>query len=243
MKKKYPIIFSLTVLGVIFSGFFTHAAIDPNKVSELKDQYSTQIDNAKANVDFSQVQQASLKIANAAISQLQKAQDKISANKNLDQADKDTLNANLQKIENGLQSYASQIQAAQTLDELKTINQEMIAYLKANKNAIKKNFQAAINILANEILNTTQQLIAKAETMLNALKIVCQDDTASISQIQDLLNQLESEVAQLQEELNQSPQNSADLKKMIQKITTTSNQLLKEIQEISPECMDKIQNQ
>lgn len=178
-------------------------------------------------VDSDRLEQTILNMLNKSIDTLNDIENKIENNSKISNETKQIIIDALNKVEKGLVNYESEVEAATTIDELKTINQEIVQYVKDNKDVIKENIKSAIIDVSEQAVVKIEEFKKKVEQMLKVLKVTCPSEIETI-------NEIEAQLEQLQNKLN-------DIKQAIQlKDTMTIKQEMKEINELSKDIADNL---
>lgn len=189
---------------------------------------------APAQLDYSKLKQIILTGIDKCVQALNTIESKIASNSYLDEETKQEINAALEKMESNLLSYKSKVEAANTLTELQAINQQIIQYLKDNKDVIKQNITAAITELAEEATQKAEELKQKIAQALTLLKVTCPEQKTTISTLESQLVQLESEIAILKSAIQ--TKNTTTMKQEIQEITQLSKDIVNNLKIIEESC-------
>ncbi len=190
--------------------------------------------SANAAIDYSKLKQTILTGIDKCVASINSIESKIAANTKITEETKQSITQSLDKLKNGLLSYKSKVEAATTLAELQTINQQIIQYLKDNKDVIKANIQKAVTDLANKAVQAAEELKIKVQQALTLLKVTCPEQKTTISTLESQLVQLESEVATLKQAIQ--AKNTATMKQEIQKITQLSKDIVNNLKIIEESC-------
>lgn len=186
----------------------------------------------KINQNYDGFKAALLKRIDKAISRLDAMTQKISSNPKIADASKDVIMASLANTKKGLETYKTKASNSTSLDELKTINQEFIQYLKTNKDVIKESVKKSLTIIGTEMKKKAEAYKVKLEQTLEILKKTCPSETAAITDLENKLAALNKELVALQQAIQ--TQNSGQIKAVSAQIKATvkeTNALLRTIQE------------
>lgn len=189
---------------------------------------------APTQLDYSKLKQVILTGIDKCVQVLNTIESKISSNSNISAETKQSTTAALEKLESGLLSYKSKVEAATTLAELQAINQQIIQYLKDNKDVIKANIQKAVTDLANKAIQVAEELKIKVQQALTLLKVTCPEQKTTISTLESQLVQLESEIAILKSAVQ--TKNTTTMKQEIQKISQLSKDIVNNLKTIQAAC-------
>ncbi|MBI4117254.1 MAG: hypothetical protein HY451_01005 [Parcubacteria group bacterium] len=136
-------------------------------------------------------------LADAAIKKLDAAENAVQVNLVLSAATKQVVLASLQGIEDQLVSYKAQIAQATTEAEIQKLNQQVGQYLQANKSAIINAFKAAFAEIGAAAAAKAKQFEATLRSALVLLKTLCPQQIATISAVENQLNELDADIAAL----------------------------------------------
>lgn len=190
--------------------------------------------SAKAAVNYTTLKQTILSGLDNCVIIINAIEGKISGSPNINAATKQSATASLEKLKNGLLSYKSQVENATTLAQLQAINQQIIQYLKDNKDVIKENVKTAITNLAEKTAQKAEELKQKVDQALVLLKVTCPSQKATISTVESQLTQLESEITTLTQAIQ--AKNTTTMKQEIQKISQLSKEILNNLKAIEAAC-------
>jgi len=191
--------------------------------------------SAKAAVNYAVLKQTILTGIDKCVQAINTTESKISSSPNISAETKQSSVAALEKLKNGLLAYKSQVEAASTLAELQTINQQIIQYLKDNKDVIKTTVQSAITNLAEKTAQMAKELKQKVDQALALLKVTCPSQKTTISTVESQLIQLQNEITALDQAIK--AKNTALMKQEIQKITQLSKDIVNNLKIIEAACL------
>lgn len=235
MKKLTEIFFLFLILTLILVN--TNAALAVTlpggtvPSGEVRDKVTAAVEN-----NFDAIKTASLKLIDTAVAKLNQAEEKVSGNTNIDATTKQNALNSLNKVEDGLLRYKAQLEKATTAEEVQAINQQVIKYLKDNKDVIKQNIQTVIESTAAKVLAKAEELKKQLELILNTLRLTCPSEKETIATLENQLKQLNSEIASLKSSL--AAKNTTAIKQDIKDITALSQQIIPNVQKIGQNCLD-----
>lgn len=230
MKK----IISLIIFSLIITPAQTcFAIVLPNGQApsgDAREKLTTATDQ-----NFDALKTGALKLIDAAVGKLNQAEEKISGNGNIDAATKQNALSSLQKVEDNLLKYKAQLEKATSTEEVRAINQEVIQYLKDNKDVIKENVKIVLENTAVKAAAKAEELKKQLELVLKTLKATCPNEKETIAALENQLKQLETEIASLQS--NIKSKNPAAMKQDIKDLASLSQQIIPNVQKISSSCL------
>lgn len=186
----------------------------------------------KINQNYDGFKAALLKRIDKTISKIDTLAQKISANSKIADASKEVVLASLAKTKKGLETYKTKASNSTSLDELKTINQDFIQYLKTNKDVIKENIKESLTIIGTEMKKKAEAYKVKLEQTLEILKKTCPSEAATITDLENKLAELNKELVALQQAVQ--TKNGGQIKAVNAQIRATvkeTNTLLRTMQE------------
>jgi tetratricopeptide (TPR) repeat protein len=195
----------------------------------------TIVSRPEGDSGFEAVQEQLVSRIDRALEKLDKAEGVIENNPRLSQEAKDALLQSLQNVENGLESYKTETESAESVAEIVELNKEVVQYLVDNKDVIKNNVKNLAVVLGLEAVNQAEEYIQKAEQILKVLKVVCPSEADNIKQAESQLNQLEQELNSLEQAIDSGQ--TLEIKKGIIEVSKTTKELTKTLQTIQENCL------
>ena len=186
-------------------------------------------------VNFATLQKTILSVIDASVARLNNAESKISSNTQISPETKEETLAALNSVEAALLSYRSKVSAATTTEELQAINQQIIQYLKDNKDVIRANVSAAILDISAQAAAKAIQFLEDAEQLLNALKITCPSQKATIDALQKQIEQLSADIEQLNNYIQ--AKNVTGAKQEMKAIAALIPSMVNGIKQIQASCL------
>ena len=192
------------------------------------------IENLQLDVDFEQLSQKIITAIDKTIEKINSVESKVINNPDVSEETKASISSSLDEIENILLSYKSKVEAATTLEELQAINQEIISYLKANKDVFKENIQKAIIDLAEKAAENADEFKAAVEKMLATLKVTCPSEKETIAALEAELQQLEEKTAVLRQAIQS--QDTQTMKQEIAKLNEDIKSIIDLVKKLEAAC-------
>lgn len=188
-----------------------------------------------AQIDFDKLKQSILTGIDNSIDRLNEIESKIESNPEISDATKQGIIDALNTVEIGLLSYKSEVEKATTLEELRTVNQEIIKYLIDNKDVIRENIREAIIDIAEQASKKAEEFKEKVEVLLKILKVACPSEEETITEIETQLQQLEDEIGVLKQAIQS--EDTLTIKQEIIKISQLSKDIANNLEEIEAACL------
>lgn len=184
--------------------------------------------------DYSALKNTIIKGIDNSIGKINDLENKVQANNQITSQTKNSIVASLGNVENAMLQYKAKVEQTQTLAELQAVNQEIIQYLKENKDVLRNNAKEAIKDIAENAATKAEELKEKAEQMLKLLKVSCPSEKEAIESVESLLTQLETEISLLKQAA-QSKDTQA-IKQQITSIYQLSAEIFEKLQQINNNC-------
>jgi len=184
---------------------------------------------------FTALKQSLLNRIDRALGVLDNIEAKVGANPDLGDETKNAVVDALEKIEAGLYEYRSEVEDADSVQELKEINQELIQYLLDNKDVVKENIKKAIIELGEQALAYALEVIDKLEKILKVLKFTCPQERDTISELETQLIKLEDEVAALEDALKEEDVQA--IKNIVKEIAELTQEIAKNLETLEASCL------
>ncbi len=163
-------------------------SIDRDSIKDIVPAIDTNKDNAQM---FDTYQQKLLNLCSKSIDKLDKLNQKIQDNPNLDESEKKESEETINTIETQIKAYQTEINQATTVQELNQINKELVAYLKENKETIRKTTAKIIFNIIEYSIPILEEYINKIESdILPVLKKTCSDQAMQIDALEKQLDEL-----------------------------------------------------
>ena len=220
--------FQKIILGLLFFSLAIPSASAMEKGSlgnQLTPEQKEVISQKKAatedkiNQNYDAFKAALLKRIDRAISMIDKTSQKISGNTKIADASKEVTLSSLANAKKGLESYRAKAEKSTSLDELKAINQEMIKYLKDNKDLIKKNVQNTLSVIGEEVSKKAEEYKKKLMLTLETLKKTCPSEATTIENLEKQLVGLNGQITALKQATK--TKNSSEIKRLSAEIKAT----------------------
>lgn len=205
------------------------SALDASKLNEMKSSAQTAVSE-----NFDALKKAGLQLIDASIQRIQSAESKINASTYIESSTKQTLTASLNNTEAALNKYKKQLEAADSPEEVKAINQEVAQYLKDNKDVIRQNVQTAVISIGNTALKKAEALKQQVDQLLQIMKVTCPSEAETIAALESQLDELDKEIASLKSAVQ--TKDTAAIKSEVQKITILSQSLLRNAEQVAETC-------
>ncbi|HLD18344.1 MAG TPA: hypothetical protein VJB99_04770 [Patescibacteria group bacterium] len=203
---------------------------------------------ADKQLDYEALQEKISDRIDAAIGRLNGAIEAINAS-HLAEGTKGVLTDGLQSTVDLLTDYQTKIAVAQTVEELRLVNEEAKAYLVSQQDVLQENVEAGMQEIGKNTVENLQVFSEKATTSLCALWATCSE---SREEIERLLNQVSTISGTLQEIENAGSldilesQLFADLEAKdleavqadVQSYATLAQQIVSDAQMVSAACLE-----
>ena len=193
------------------------------------------IPSASAQIDFDRLKQTILTGIDNSVNRLNDIESEIESNPEISDATKESIIDALNTVENGLLSYKSKVEEATTLEELRAANQEIIEYLRDNKDVIRENIREAIIDIAEQASEKAEEFKEDVEQLLKLLKITCPSEEETITEIEIQLQQLEDEIDALKQAIQSK--DTLTIKQEIEKISQLSKDIADNLEKIEAACL------
>ncbi|MBI3627277.1 MAG: hypothetical protein HY220_00800 [Candidatus Sungbacteria bacterium] len=185
--------------------------------------------------NFAKLQQTELNSLNAAIKKLTNAENQVSANPKIPAATKTQIVNSLNVVINGLNKYKTQVAAATSIQDLEAINQQIAAYIKANKDVIKTNVRKAIATIAANAAGKAQQFEKQIEALLKILALTCPSEKSTITALEQQITQFNTDIAALDTAIK--TKNYSAMKQDTKDLQVLMASMLKNAKEIQAVCL------
>ncbi len=215
----------LTLLTIAVLGLFLTPLVQVNAVT---------VPPTSGSVDFAKLQQQIIKVIDASVARLNNMEAKISSSQYMSATTKQIIIDGLNKTEQALLNYKSQVQSATSVAELQAINQQVVQYLKDNKDVIRASVKQAITAIANEALARADELEQKIDQAIKALKIACPQEIDAINELEAQLQELKVQGQELSAAIKS--QDTAAIKKEINEVAVLSKAIVANLVEIEEAC-------
>ncbi len=223
--KKFITIFLTLFLVLVPVTPVTQAGALKDKLNEFFSQEE----------NFDKLKQSVINVIDAAITTIVSVEAKIEANTKVDAQAKNNAIQALENLEKGLNNYKTAVSNAKDLDDLKSINQEILTYINENKDVIKQTIQETIQNIAQKALTTAEKLKTTLEALLKTLEITCKEEAETIATLKQDLETLKTIINELKTAIQSK--NAAQLKEALSKLATVGPQIAEKINTIAKECL------
>lgn len=204
-------------------------------VSDLSTTFARTLPSSEnMQIDFEQLIQKIISGIDKTIVKLNSIENKITSNPDVSEETKTSISSSFAKMEKILLDYKSKIEVTTTLEELQTVNQEIMNYLIENKDVFKENIKRAITDIAEQAAERADEFKAVVEKMLAALKITCPSERETIAALEAELQQLESKIVVLQQAI--ASQDTQTMKQEIAKLSDDINQIVALVRKLEEAC-------
>ena len=188
-------------------------------------------------IEFSDLQDKLVAALDKAASAIDQAIVAINASSYLSKETKVELTDGLTALEGKLLDYRTKVNNASTLEELETINKEVVSLLKANKTVIGTAMKESGLVIAEQVSQSIEKMKIKAEKALQVLDVEC--DSAAFAQIETLVTQLETTNASLKVAIKAKDLETA--KVQAKAAIKLSSDLAKVFSTLVTDCQDEIE--
>lgn len=213
-----------------------HSEIEHDSIAGNKNRNAAESRESE-NLSYEEVKTKMLARIDAAIAKVDQALQKISTSTHLSNVTKETLTTSLQNLKTKLEGYRSNVEKTATVQELRTLNEQVLQYFKENKDAIKSNITQAIGTIADEAIKKSAQIQKKVEQILTFLKVTCPTQKENIATLESMLGSLQQETAELQENLKKKDKQA--IAESLQEIADLSKGIYEKSIEIQAGCGEK----
>ncbi len=192
--------------------------------------------NFQPTADFSKQQQSIIVILNRNIARVNSAIAKIESSA-MDATNKKMAINSLIKVKSDLETFSEKVNKATSIEELKTLNKEIVNYLKENKDVIRQQVSGAIVYLGQQFFSSADKILKQIEQVLVVLKIQCNGKTGSevlITEIETGIKSLESSLKSL--ELALSQKNTVQIKSLTKQITILTRTIIVSLGSLKTTC-------
>ncbi|HBP00540.1 MAG: hypothetical protein UU48_C0004G0005 [Candidatus Uhrbacteria bacterium GW2011_GWF2_41_16] len=248
--KNFIHIFALLSLLVLPFAQVQAAITKPSEMTEEeKAELQAEAEAAKdtaiqkaeeLGVTFTQYQEKLVQILELAIDKLDTAEETIEGNEYISDVTEDEILDALSALEGKLQTYKTQTNNADSMDDLEGINKQIVADLKANKDAIKTAIQESVLVVAAEAEKRAEQIKIKVESILELLKISCPDEKTTIESIESQLEDLNALAADLK--IAVDDEDVEEAKSLMKQMADVAPNLVKEVKEVVDACEEQIED-
>jgi len=215
------LIFSLLLSGVSVSS-----------VKALGERLQT--DEVGFALNYEKLQNTLASMIDSSLLRLDSLGQKIVNNQYLDEEDKQSVLSSLDEIKTALSSYKARVLTASSLAELQVINQEILTYLKDNKDVFKENIIATIIAIGDKVVEQAEELKKIIKSTLSVLKVACHDEAENINQLEGLLVKLENQIAELQIAIDNK--DAAGVKQSVKNLEGTTQEVLIIVNQLYESC-------
>src|SRR3989338_2791490 len=190
--------------------------------------------NGSAGGTLAWQKQILMAIADVAIKKLDEAENAVQMNTVISSSTKRAIIASLQRIEDRLVTYKTQIAQATTLAEIQTLNQQVGQYIQAQKNGIINAFKTGFAEIGAAAIAKAKNFEAQLKATLALLKVVCPQELTTINNIEVQLATLASNIVALNVAIQ--GQNGAVISQKINEINTLIQHLGANIKTVQTSC-------
>ncbi|MBI2463517.1 hypothetical protein HYV57_01010 [Candidatus Peregrinibacteria bacterium] len=224
LKKSLATIVALTL-------FLAPIATYTAQAGALQDAIKKIVDNS----DFDKVKATVLAVLDTAIQKIDSVKGTIENNTKLDAAVKQTATQTLDRIRTSLVNYKSRVDGAKTIDELRALNKEIVAYIVENKDAIKESIRQTIVNIGEKAATKAEELRKKLDTLLATLKVLCPSEKTTIETLENQLAELRTEIDTLKTALKSK--DATAIKKDLADLGALSQKIAANVDTISSACL------
>lgn len=221
---------SLTTI-ITLSLFFAPMAPYTAQAGALQDAIKKIVDST----DFDKVKTTVLAVLDTAIQKIDEVKAKIQNNTKADSQVKQTAIQTLDRIRTGLVNYKSRVDGAKTIDELRALNKEIVAYIVENKDAIKESIRQTIVNIGEKAASKSEELRKKLDTLLATMKVLCPSEKSTIETLEQQLTELRTEIDALKAALKSK--DATTIKKVLSDLGVLSQKIAANVGTISSECL------
>ena len=186
------------------------------------------------NLDFDNLKEITLTAIDNSINRIENAKNTIMDNPKIDETTKTNSISALTNVQNNLTAYRLEVENTTTLTELREVNQEVIQYIRDNKDVIRDNIRMALVNLGQKFYDKAQELIEEVNRLLNVMKATCSEQTDKIEEIQGDLDTLEAEMATLEDAIQ--TKNTSVIKTQVRKIKNLSTSIVTDMKTLEEAC-------
>jgi hypothetical protein len=146
----------------------------------------------EAGLEFVDFQTAVLKVLDLAIARVEKAEGTIESLYYMSDVTKDEITDGLGALKGELLSYKTQVNNADTVEEVKAINAKVVQTLKDSTSVIVEAIRESSMVIYEEVQKTVEKLKIKADAILATLSVDCTEGSDDIAALQTQLTSLET---------------------------------------------------
>ena len=150
----------------------------------------------KMGLEYADLQVKMVAALDKSTDAIDQAIDTINASVYISSETKVELTDGLKTLQGKLLEYRTQVNNADTIEELQALNAEIVALLKANKTVIAEAMKESMLVIAEQVSQSMEKIKIKAEAALRTLDVEC--DSESFAEIDALVTQLETTNASLE---------------------------------------------
>ena len=219
---------------VFISGFLFLIFISPVGLYAriLPEQISQKIEGRSP--DYERQKTLIINLVSKSLARLEDVTLKIAGNTQLDEETKNRIINDLNEITKKLEGYLTVVEAAESLEELQALNQEILNYLKDNKDAIREAIKEALVKLGEEAAKMAEELMEKVEQILKFFKLSCPEERGTIVQVESLLVEMENELAVLNDAIER--RDSVAIKQSISRLQKMGSEMIVLVEQIYNNC-------
>lgn len=216
-----PFAFTVIMFGIFFFSFRSVAPVFAQ----------TQL----ARLTFEDQKQNELNIVDAVLQVVRNVNTNVTKNTKLEQTVKNDLLRALNAIEVSLTVYRDRVSDVKTEEELRAVNTEILQYILTHKNDIANSIRDTIQKVAENVAVRAEEFQKKVDQVLATLKVICPNETTTITAVENDSAALRTEIAALRQSITQ--RNASDLKTHLTTIGTLTQRIADNIERIQQACL------
>ncbi|OHA04741.1 MAG: hypothetical protein A2934_01785 [Candidatus Sungbacteria bacterium RIFCSPLOWO2_01_FULL_47_10] len=189
----------------------------------------------QGGVQFDTLKQTTLTVVDAALKKLNAAEALVQSNPNISDEVKTDVITLFNDVENALLGYKADVEQTTTLEELKAVNQEIVAYLSANKDVFKESFKKIKADIAQNAKIKAEEFKQKVEQIIVILKVTCPQEKDAIAEVEQQLSELQTHITALNAAIH--AKDTVAMKKEMLAIETLMKAMIANMKQIEESCL------
>lgn len=189
----------------------------------------------ESDVNFDRLKETVLRLIDNSINRLNNVENAISGHPKIDEETKQNIINAFNTAEEKLLSYKEDVEAAQSIDEIRAVNQEVIQYLRDNKDLIRENVKKALINLGEKFVEKAEELKEKIEVAIRVLKKTCPGEADTINEVENQLAELEQNIINLKDAV--TAKDKTKIKQEVKAIKSLSKSILENLKVIEDKCV------
>lgn len=230
----------VSVLTMVMAGaVYAQESDDTQEEGPNGSRFQEAQDEFRENVDYEEVQAAILQGVSAAQAKLSDVCGavKAAATSPGSAINKETAAYILDacdKIKGALADYAAKVELAKSYEDLDALRAETKTLLQENSDELKAAFEQTAMAIMENAADTLEELKDQVDEALDALRVVCPDETATIDSLESQLVTLEATITELNAALEAEDMDTA--KSTLKSGVSLAKDIADDVQTLSSSC-------